>query len=486
MNLVSLWLLTQLAVLAGPPAPQPVLITPLKGNAVRSVAVAPDGSRVAAVASGPLVQQWELASGREVTAIKLPAPASDIGFAADGKRLVTLSRSLDIWDANGKPAESRTPNVTATRLACAAEGPLAVASHRVKLISTNADMDGIDMPEQAGWANTCLAFNAEGTRLAAGDQAGNVWLWDASGTLKLRRKVHINKVTGIGFIDDGALLVTGGLDGKMTFWDLKGGREVGAVVPHGTGTGKGIAGLVCSFDGRVIATVGIGDSTIRLWEASSGRLRATLAVPPVAWTSLSLSLDGSTLAAGGKLGNDGVVIAWRLYATDTRLGPPVRAALWSELAGDAPCAYRAILGLASHPREGVELLRQRLRPVVLDAATRKECDGLIAVLGDETFSVRDDAFHRLELMSPWIEAHLKKALPAAKTLEVQRRLQTLITTVGETTLPLLRAVEALEHAPGPEARKLLREIAAGEPDARITREARRAVERKERLESSRP
>jgi len=215
-------------------------------------------------------------------------------------------------------------------------------------------------------------------------------------------------------------------------------------------------------------------------------LRATLAVPPVAWTSLSLSLDGSTLAAGGKLGNDGVVIAWRLYATDTRFGPPVRAALWSDLAGDALCAYRAILALASHPREGVELLRQRLRPVVLDAATRKECDGLIAVLGDETFSVRDDAFHRLELMSPWIEAHLKKALPAAKTLEVQRRLQTLITTVGETTLPLLRAVEALEHAPGPEARKLLREIAAGEPDARITREARRAVERKERLESSRP
>jgi hypothetical protein len=41
----------------------------------------------------------------------------------------------------------------------------------------------------------------------------------------------------------------------------------------------------------------------------------------------------------------------------------------------------------------------------------------------------------------------------------------------------LRALEALEHAADPAARQLLADLAAGPPEARLTREARAAVER---------
>jgi hypothetical protein len=87
-------------------------------------------------------------------------------------------------------------------------------------------------------------------------------------------------------------------------------------------------------------------------------------------------------------------------------------------------------------------------------------------------------------MSPWIEPYLKQALASARGLEKQRRLQAIVAGIGPMTLPLLRAVEALEHAPGPEASKLLRQLSDGEPQARITREARQALERRQRLEAS--
>ena len=60
---------------------------------------------------------------------------------------------------------------------------------------------------------------------------------------------------------------------------------------------------------------------------------------------------------------------------------------------------------------------------------------------------------------------------------MQRRLQATIARVGPATLPLLRVVEFLEHARGPEARQLLRQLADGEPGVRITREARQALAR---------
>jgi hypothetical protein len=53
-------------------------------------------------------------------------------------------------------------------------------------------------------------------------------------------------------------------------------------------------------------------------------------------------------------------------------------------------------------------------------------------------------------------------------------------------LRLLRALEALEYMSLPEARELLAILARGEPAARLTQEARAAVERLNRLLSSAP
>jgi hypothetical protein len=76
---------------------------------------------------------------------------------------------------------------------------------------------------------------------------------------------------------------------------------------------------------------------------------------------------------------------------------------------------------------------------------------------------------------------LEKALVGEASLEVRQRVERLLQKLaGKPSgdrLRELRAVEALELAGGPEARQGLETLAGGPPDARLTREARAALQR---------
>jgi hypothetical protein len=73
-------------------------------------------------------------------------------------------------------------------------------------------------------------------------------------------------------------------------------------------------------------------------------------------------------------------------------------------------------------------------------------------------------------------------LAGKPTLEARRRLEKLLDHLDAPVadadrLRALRAVEALEHIGTPPAVHLLQTLARGDPDARLTREARAARER---------
>jgi hypothetical protein len=78
-------------------------------------------------------------------------------------------------------------------------------------------------------------------------------------------------------------------------------------------------------------------------------------------------------------------------------------------------------------------------------------------------------------------AALRRALAAGPSLEFRRRAEALLERAEAAPVPgSLRAVRAtavLEYAGTAEARRLLRELAAGAPDARLTREAKAALGR---------
>jgi hypothetical protein len=108
-------------------------------------------------------------------------------------------------------------------------------------------------------------------------------------------------------------------------------------------------------------------------------------------------------------------------------------ALWDDLAGrDADRAFTAVGLLAASPPQAVPLLRDRLRPA-LDLETRLRVEDVLA--------------------------------------------QVETSAADPENLRVLRAVEVLEHAGTPEARRVLQTLAGGAPEARRTRAAAEALRR---------
>jgi hypothetical protein len=162
------------------------------------------------------------------------------------------------------------------------------------------------------------------------------------------------------------------------------------------------------------------------------------------------------------------------------------AALWDDLAADAPRAYRAIAGLTQRPGESVPFLKARLRPAAdPDAA---EVARLIAALDAEDFAEREQAHRGLEVVSELATPALKHALEDEPSPEARRRLTGVLERaekhiLSRETLRAVRAVEALERIGTPEAREVLAELAKGVPASWLTQEARAALDQLDRRRS---
>jgi len=77
---------------------------------------------------------------------------------------------------------------------------------------------------------------------------------------------------------------------------------------------------------------------------------------------------------------------------------------------------------------------------------------------------------------------LRRGLAAKPSLEARKRMEDLLEKIEQAPVSgerrqVLRAVEVLERAGTPEARKFLKKLAAGRPGARLTEDAHSALAR---------
>jgi hypothetical protein len=88
----------------------------------------------------------------------------------------------------------------------------------------------------------------------------------------------------------------------------------------------------------------------------------------------------------------------------------------------------------------------------------------------------------LEKLHELAEPALQNVLQGKPALEVRQRVEQLLEKLhGPITNPeqlrMIRAVEVLEHIGTPEAKQVLRSLAKGAPEARLTKEAMASLER---------
>ena len=142
----------------------------------------------------------------------------------------------------------------------------------------------------------------------------------------------------------------------------------------------------------------------------------------------------------------------------------------------------ALLRLAASPEDPVELLRGRLRSAPRDDPGARRVRRLVRDLDDDSFAVRQRAERELRHLGRPARGVLEEALRDRPTPEVRRRVERLLSALDRpgpdlALLRPLRAVEVLERSATPGARKLLEELASGEPDSDLTRAAKAALAR---------
>ena len=156
--------------------------------------------------------------------------------------------------------------------------------------------------------------------------------------------------------------------------------------------------------------------------------------------------------------------------------------LWRDLIDrDAGRAYRALWQIALSPKHALPFLAEHLRPASpLDKAQQQRVDRLLTDLDSEHFTVRQDAEAALEKLGLVVEPALRKALESKPSLEMRRRIETVLAKLANERLRITRALEALEHMNAPEARRLVEALANGAPRAWLTEEARAIRKRLDR------
>jgi WD40 repeat protein len=244
--------------------------------------------------------------------------------------------------------------------------------------------------------------------------------------------------------------------------------------------------LVVSPDGKTLVTADRGSGLLRLWEVASGKARGVLEGHEGSVVSLAFSADWRRLASGSC---DTTALLWDLASAACGTRPmPERLtaddldALWADLrSDDAAAAYRAVALLAAFPKESVPYLREHV------AATHtgpKQIARLLAQLDDAAYATRRKAYAELADMAEVAEQALRAAAKDPPSAEVGHSVEDLLEKVktspyvptGER-LRAWRALEALEMCGTAEARDVLATLAQGDEAARLTREAKMAVER---------
>src|SRR5262249_13933566 len=233
-----------------------------------------------------------------------------------------------------------------------------------------------------------------------------------------------------------------------------------------------------------LLAVGCEDGTVRLWETDTGTEIGVLEGHRGAVVALAFLPDGKGLVSGG---TDTTALLWDVArfvqerrAAPADLPPAQVAKLWEQRGGDdADQAYDALVKLAAVPAQTLPLVKQ-IKPV--PALDKDRLARLLADLEGNGFEQRKQAMAALIRLGDLAEGKLRQRLAENPPLEVRQRVKQLLDKAAAPatepeSLQALRTVELLEHIGTAEARAQLQTIAAGAPEARLTRQANAALKR---------
>jgi RNA polymerase sigma factor (sigma-70 family) len=460
--------------------------TPVGGHQswVGTLALVGDDRVLTASQDGTL-REWELATGKPLRQFEgHQNRGKSVAVSVDGRQLATGGRegTIRLWDPSSARVLRQLPGHKdqVTVATFSRDGKVLATAGVDCMIRLWDPATGNNLGELGGHSEPIygLALSPNGKVVASSSQDGTVRLWDVAAREERRQWGGQEAPEPLAFSPDGKYLAVG-THGKTVFlWDVATGREVRRFEAD-----AGSMGVAFSPDGKTLAT-GTGPLVL-LWEVATGKERLRLKGHREPVVSVLFSRNGRLLISGS---GDTSALVWdvtgrlregRLAAVD--LAAEELNAAWSALADvDAAEAYRALWTLTAAPQQAVPLLEKQLRPA--PAEDGKRLGRLIDDLDHDDFAVREKAEAELGKRGATAEAALRKALEGTPSAEQATRIRKLLDNLqgpvaSPDVLRSLRALEVLEQIGTSEARKVLEALAKGEPDNRLTQEAKAVLER---------
>jgi cytochrome c len=197
---------------------------------IASLAVSPDGAKLATASWDHTVGVWSLADGASRMLEGHTQNVNGVAFAPDGRSLISVGydRELRIWPlAAGTPDVVVLPSpLNAMKVAPDGEIITGGADGLIRFLTSDGKETGAVSATPT--PIVALATSTDGTLIAAAGIGGTVTIVDRKARSVLRTLVGPGMpVWSVAFLPDGATLLTGGADGKIRRWHVLSGDAIG-------------------------------------------------------------------------------------------------------------------------------------------------------------------------------------------------------------------------------------------------------------------
>jgi len=275
------------------------------------------GQHLAFAGDDPTVYVWDAKEGCEKQLYSARTRILALAFAPDGNTLAvgTEGRDIQLLDAADGTVKRtlRTQGPYFYRLTFSPDGrKLAVANgtaggfrrdHRVWNLDDSGSLD-----LNYGAEAISFSFSADGQRLAIGDAAGMIQLWDLDRRTEVERfPAHAGAVTSIRLLPDDRI-ISAGTDGTVKIWLPK---RSGVLALKGYP--NALRKVAFSPDSHLVAVAGL-DSKVFVWDAREGHLAGTYAGHSREAAAMAFRRDGCVASAGA----DQTVRMWNPVSFETQ------------------------------------------------------------------------------------------------------------------------------------------------------------------------